>query len=80
MVPKTSIRFNPETKQLDIQSPKDVEIHGLHATATNGMYRLDVDKYSAKNNIEVIRAVTEANAANAKKGAELVGTLIDAAK
>lgn len=80
MVPATKISFNPRTGELNVRSPKDVELTGLHAYATNGVSAIDIQKYSSKNNIEVIKAVTQANAETQKKGAELIGTIIDSAK
>lgn len=79
-VPATRIKFNPKTGELNVKSPKDVELTGLHAYATNGVSAIDIQKYSSKNNIEVLRAVTQANAETQKKGAELIGTIIDATK
>lgn len=79
-VPQTGIRFNPETKQLDISSPKDVEIQRASVYESNDVFIITVEGYKAKNNIDVIRAVTEANAENAARAAALVGTLIDKAQ
>lgn len=84
-VPQTGIQFNPQTKQLTITSPKDVEIESATATTdTNGGFTIAVKGYKAKNNIEVLRAVTEQNAAMRRsledEAAKTIGTLIDLAK
>jgi PBP1b-binding outer membrane lipoprotein LpoB len=79
-VPATKVSFNPATGELKVSSPKDIELTGLHAYVTNGLTRIDVEKYTSKNNVEVIKAVSDLNAENAKKGAELLGTIIEASK
>lgn len=79
-VPQTHVAFNPSTGELTVKSPKDVTLNGLRAGVTNGAAYIEIEEYSSKNNVEVLRAVTDANAETAKKGAELIGTLLDAAK
>ena len=83
-VPQTGIQFNPQTKQLDITSPKDVEIQSATVTESNGFFCIEVKGYKAKNNIQVIQAVIEGNAETRKSieqnAAKTIGTLIDLAK
>lgn len=83
-VPQTGIRFNPQTKALDIQSPKDVEIESATVVESNGFFSITVTGYKAKNNIEVIKAIAESNQKrledSAKVGGALLGTAIDLAK
>lgn len=79
-VPQTHVTFNPATSELKVKSPKDVTLKGLSAGTTNGSSYITIQEYSSKNNVEVLRAVADANAETAKKGAELFGTLLDASK
>jgi hypothetical protein len=83
-VPQTDVSLDPVTRNLRIKSPKDVVIKdfksSLTPTATGTVVVIEFKSYESKNNIEVIRAITEANAEAARKGAELVGTLIDKAQ
>jgi hypothetical protein len=89
-VPATEIRFDPKKDALIIKSPKDIELRDVllvafPATATNAArFELTIGSYISKNNLEVIRAITEANNANLQRAAEiggaLLGTAIDAAK
>lgn len=83
-VPSTTIRYSPKTKTLDLGSPKDVTIKKATVTESNGFFSLAIEGYSAKNNINVIKAVIEGNAktraAVEENAAKTVGTLIDLAK
>ena len=81
-VPRTEVRFDPKNDALVINSPKDIELLDVRliafpATATNAArFELTVGRYASKNNIEVIRAITEANAASLKAAVENGGALL----
>ena len=85
-VPRTTIKFDPEKKSVDIVSPKDIALKGLHlsyvpATATNtASFQVDVESYEAKNNVEMLREVVKQNQETAMGGAKLLGNLLDMAK
>jgi uncharacterized lipoprotein YajG len=87
-VPSTRITVDPVTKSIDVQSPKDIDIKGFradfHPTATGTVVSVWIDSYTSKNNIDVIKAVAERNAAMqealTKEGKELLGSIIDSAK
>jgi len=85
IVPQTVITFNKTKDGFAIHSPKDIELVGTEISiTTNGDIYVRIDSYKAHNNIEAIQAVAEGNAAARmsleKNGAELLGTLIGAAK
>ena len=62
-VPKSEISFNPKTYTFNISSPKNVTIGGLNASlTTNGTVTIVVTNYSSKNDVEILRAVANANA------------------
>lgn len=89
-VPRTEVRFDPKNDALVINSPKDIELLDVRlvafpATATNAArFELAVGRYASKNNLGVIKAITEANNQSLQRAAEiggtLLGTAIDAAK
>lgn len=59
-VPKTAIAFNPTTRTLSIQSPKDVKFAKVELLSEGTNFTLTVTDYSSANNVEVIRAAVEA--------------------
>lgn len=79
-VPKTRISFNPVTKEIVIQSPKDVELTNLSATINkDGGALILVGTYTSKNNAEVINAVATQNANTWKAISDLTSKLADTA-
>ena len=84
VVPRTEISFDPVTHTVGIKSPKDVELTGLRVEIVEGAANVAIDKYSAKNNYEVVKAVADANAAALKdltdKGAALIDAAISASR
>ena len=79
-VPATKIAFNPVSKQLTIQSPKDVELSNLVATInTAGECKIEVGTYVSKNNAEVLAAVAAGNASTMKLVGDLTSKLADTA-
>lgn len=75
-VPATTIKYDPQTKTLDLGSPKDVVIDRATVVESNGFFSLTLEGYSAKNNYQVIKAVIEHNEASMKTAAENGGVLI----
>ena len=59
-VPRTEIKFDPATKSLAIQSPKDVQITNVVIVATATNFSLTIGSYSSQNPVEVIRAAVTA--------------------
>lgn len=85
-VPRTTISFDPKTKQVAIESPKDITLDGLKiryapsSDTTQAQFEVTVDSYTAKNNVEMLREVVKQNQETALGGAKLLGTLLDMAK
>jgi len=79
-VPATTIKYDPSSKQLDLGSPKDVTINKASVVESNGFFSLTLEGYSAKNNLEVIKAVVEGNAkarqSIEENGAAIIGKVI----
>ena len=55
-VPKTTIRFNPLTRELVVYSPKDITIGSLTATIASNQVQISLTNYSSSNNAAVINA------------------------
>ena len=85
-VPRTTISFDPKTKQVAIESPKDITLEGLKihyapgSESASAQFDVTVDNYTAKNNVEMLREVVKQNQETALGGAKLLGTLLDMAK
>jgi hypothetical protein len=63
-MPKTTIRFDPATKAVDIQSPKDIEIQNFSLLyMTNGEVSLTFSNYTSHQNASVVNAVAAYNKA-----------------
>lgn len=81
-VPATRISLDPKSNGLVIESPKDIALTNVvlnifPATATNSArFELTIGSYTSKNNLEVIRAITDANAASLKAAVENGGALL----
>src|SRR5512133_1454619 len=65
-VPKTTIAFDPTGKAVAIASPKDVEMKNLNVAVSGTNFTVKVEEYKSKINAEVVRAVAQANIAQAK--------------
>ncbi len=84
-MPRTIIGFNPATKALSIESPKDVEINGFALTyATNGQVSITWSNYVSKQNASVVNAVAAYNKAMQdaalKAGEQVLSTVAGLAK
>ncbi len=56
---RTTVRFDPATKAVQIESPKDVEINGFALTyLTNGRISISWSNYVSKQNASVVKAVS----------------------
>ncbi len=63
-MPKTTIRFDPVTRSVDIQSPKDIEIQNFSLLyQTNGQVSLAFSNYTSHQNASVVNAVAAYNKA-----------------
>lgn len=79
-VPKTSIKFNPQTKQLDIQSPKDVCLTNLSAEMAGDVVKITIGSYSSRNDAAIIKIVADQNIKAVQNAADMGKAAIDAAK
>ncbi len=84
-MPRTIIGFNPTTKAVQIESPKDVEINGFALTyLTNGQVSITWSNYVSKQNASVVNAVAAYNKALTdaalKAGEQALGTAVGLAK
>ncbi len=78
-MPRTIIRFDPMTKAVQIESPKDVEINGFSLLyLTNGEVSITFSNYTSRQNATVVNAVAEYNKAMQdaalKAGEKVLGT------
>lgn len=78
-VPKTKIAYQPATRAIDIQSPKDVSIGTVEVLADGTNFTLRITDYKSESNVEVIRAAASAQAAQIAAGQEALGRVIAAA-
>ena len=72
-VPETVIRYDKRRDGIVITSPKDVAIASATITVSNGVMTVHFTGYSARNNIEVIRAVAARNAELLENAVKLTG-------
>jgi hypothetical protein len=61
-VPRTSLKFDPTTKTLDIRSPKDVKMAGVTVDLQGTNFSLTIDSYESANNLEIVKAAAQAQA------------------
>lgn len=78
-MPRTIIGFNPKTKAVQIESPKDVEINGFSLLyMTTGEVNITWNNYASRQNVSVVNAVAEYNKAMQdaalKAGEKVLGT------
>lgn len=78
-VPKTSIAFRPESRTVDIQSPKDVEIGKVSVEWAGTNFNLTVENYKSANSLEVVKAAAEAQASQMAAGQAALEKVISAA-
>ncbi len=84
-MPRTIIGFNPATKAVQIESPKDVEINGFALTyLTNGQVSITWSNYVSKQNASVVNAVAAYNKAITdaalKAGEQALGAAVGVVK
>jgi len=84
-VPETTITFNRTTTGFELHSPKDIELTGTRIVIdTDGSIDVTIEQCKSHNNIEVIKAVIEGNAAARasleKDAATILGTVVKTAK
>jgi hypothetical protein len=62
-VPRSMFSYNPSTRTVGVESPKDTEIRGLHIEIKpDGTALIDVEYFMSKNNFDVVAAIAESNA------------------
>ena len=80
-VPTTKLKFG----NLLFESPKDVIVSNMVASvSSNGTITITIGSWTGKNNLEIIKAITDANAAMLKNGTDgaskLMGDAVAAMK
>lgn len=78
-VPKTHISYQPGTKALVIQSPKDVQIGKVEVLCEGTNFTLTISEYKAENNVEVVRAAAAAQKVQIKAAQDGLDKVIAAA-
>lgn len=74
-IPATSIKFNPKTDALNIQSPKDVTIQSVVINKSNTNFSMTVNGYSSTNNAALVGVVVTAQAAIASNASVTINNL-----
>lgn len=78
-VPKTHIAYQPGTKAINIQSPKDVTIGTVEVIADGTNFTLRITDYKSTSNVEVIKAAAGAQKAQIEASQESLDRVIAAA-
>ena len=74
-VPATTIKFNPKTDALAINSPKDVTIGSVSVTQSSSNFSITVQNYASTNNPTLVSVVVNAQAAIASNAAVTINSL-----
>lgn len=79
-IPQTELKFNPNTKSLIINSPKDVTIGGATVIQNTNGFSMTVTNYSATNNAAMVIAIGQAQAEVAKNALQTINNLAELGK
>jgi hypothetical protein len=61
-IPQTRISFDPATRSVLVQSPKNVELDGLEVLAEGTNFTLSIARYASKHDAAVVGAAAQAQA------------------
>ena len=74
-IPATTIKFNPKTDVLAINSPKDVTIGSVTVTQSASNFNITVINYASTNDPALVGVVAAAQAAIASNAAVTINNL-----
>jgi hypothetical protein len=79
-VPATSLRLNPKTGEVQVNSPKEIDMRGVKVRVDGPRVDFTLESYSSHNSPDVIAAQAEANARAAAANAQTADKILQGLK